>query len=130
MAKVICPRCGGLGYIEKHNVAGNEYLYVVHGYGKKRTKCYIGPADSYSHAEWLLSLGLTNIHDIDYLTVVENALTRFINNVKLKRMKDNEGKTEAREKLRIAEKKLREYLEEITRLKEEVEKEVEAHAQG
>jgi hypothetical protein len=128
MVKVVCPRCGQPGYIEKHSVAGNEYLYVVHGYGKKRTKCYIGPVDSYSHAEWMLSLGLTNIHDIDYLAVAENALIRFINNVKLKRMKDDEGKVEARDKLRMAEKKLREYLEEITRLKEEVEKEVEAQA--
>jgi hypothetical protein len=129
MVKVECPRCGQPGYIEKHNVNGNVYLYVVHGYGKKRTKCYIGPVDSYSHAEWLLSLGLTNIHDIDYLVVAENALIRFIGNVKLKRMKGDEGKVEAREKLRIAEKKLREYLEEITRLREEVEREVEALAQ-
>ncbi|MCI4409366.1 MAG: hypothetical protein JHC26_09755 [Thermofilum sp.] len=130
MVKVVCPRCGQLGYLEKHNVAGNEYLYVVHGYGKKRQKCYIGPVESYSHAEWILSLGLTNIHDIDYFAVAENALTRFIGNVKLKRMKDDEEKIEAYEKLKVAEKRLHEYLEEITRLREEIEKEIESREQG
>jgi len=126
MAKIVCPRCGGLGYTEVYNIGGKRYLYVVHGYGKKRTKCYIGPVDGYDHAEFLLALGLTNIHDVDYLIVTENALIRFINEMSLKRMKDNEGRAEALEKLKVAEKKLQTYLEEIAKLKKEIEKEIEA----
>lgn len=126
MVKVVCPRCGGLGYAEAYNIGGKRYLYVVHGHGKNRTKCYIGPVDGYDHAELLLALGLTNIHDIDYLIVIENALIRFINEMSLKRMKDEGGRTEALEKLKAAEKKLQVYLEEITKLRKDIEKEIEA----
>lgn len=126
MAKIVCPRCGQMGYTETYNIGGKRYLYVVHGYGKNKTKCYIGPVGGYDHAEFMLALGLTNLHDVDFLIVTENALIRFINEMSLKRMKDSEGRAEALEKLKVAEKKLQSYLEEITRLRKDIEKEIEA----
>jgi hypothetical protein len=123
MVKVTCPRCGEQGYYETHSVAGRRYLYVVHGTGKKRRKCYIGPVDSYVHADMLLTLGLTNVKDIDYLEVAVNALERLIADVKMLEAKEN-GREEALEKLKIAEKRLTGYIEEIRRLREEIEEEV------
>lgn len=126
MTKIMCPRCGQMGYTEIHNIGGKRYLYVVHGYGKNRTKCYIGPVGGYDHAEFMLALGLTNIHDVDYLIVAENALIRFINEMSLIRMKDDAGRAEALEKLKVAEKKIQSYLEEISKLRKDIEKEIEA----
>jgi len=125
MAKIVCPRCGQMGHTEAYNIGGKRYLYVVHGYGKNKTKCYIGPVDGYDHAEFMLALGLTNIHDVDYLIVAENALIRFINEMSLKRMGGNQGRAEALEKVKVAEKKLQVYLEEITKLRKDIEKEIE-----
>jgi hypothetical protein len=124
MVKVICPRCGRQGYTEIHNVAGKKYLYVVHREGKKRTKCYIGPVEGYDHADRLLTLGLTNIQEIDYLEVSINALLRFIVEIEEKRTKDLGEKQDALEKLKRAEKELASYLEDIAKLKKEFEEEI------
>jgi hypothetical protein len=124
MVKVTCPRCGEQGYTETHSVAGRRYLYIVHGTGKKRRKCYIGPVEEYVHADMLLTLGLRNIQDIDYLEVALNALERLIAHVSELRLEQG-GKMEALEKLKIAEKRLTEYIEEIEKLRGEIEEEVE-----
>jgi len=63
---VRCPRCGSEGRLEEYVVNGRRYLRVVHGSGKDRKQCYIGPSDNYFHAAALLRLGLTNLKDVDY----------------------------------------------------------------
>jgi hypothetical protein len=56
----ICPRCGQpYQYIESHTVGGRTYLYAVHGReGKKKIRCYLGPAGSYEY--------VSRTHDIDF----------------------------------------------------------------
>jgi hypothetical protein len=81
---VICPRCGEQGYLEKYTVAGRSYIRVVHGRGKSRKRCYVGPAEGYEHDEPHLSLGLTNKLDIRYDAVAVSALEHFLSEAQLK----------------------------------------------
>jgi hypothetical protein len=123
MARVKCPRCGAPGSLKVFKVADRLYLRVDHGSSKKRTYCYLGPADEYIHADWLLALGLTNLNDVDFLEIALNALERLKAGIERLRFEQG-GKREALEKLKIAENKLTEYIEEIENLRKELEEEL------
>jgi len=43
LARVICPRCGKLGSLERYTSAGRTYLRVRHSEGGGRRFCYLGP---------------------------------------------------------------------------------------
>jgi hypothetical protein len=44
LARVICPKCGKLGSLERYTSAGRTYLRVRHSEGGgKRRFCYLGP---------------------------------------------------------------------------------------
>jgi len=73
-----CPRCGREGRFEVYEVNGRKYLRVVHGSGKSRERCYLGPVESYSRVGPLLSLHLHNLKDIDYAVVVQSAVDRLL----------------------------------------------------
>lgn len=77
--KVKCPRCGEVGYLTVQTNFGREYLYVVHVHGKRRRKCYIGPAEGYKYVEKLTGIGLTNILDPDrYVRYITLSLRNFV----------------------------------------------------
>jgi DNA adenine methylase len=42
MAKVVCPKCGGPGYLVRVKVRGNYYMRVEHWENEKRRVCYMG----------------------------------------------------------------------------------------
>jgi len=73
-----CPRCGAEGRLEKYYVKGRPYLRVVHGSGKNRKRCYLGPADDYEHAAPILWLRLRNLAEIDYAAVVQDAVDTLL----------------------------------------------------
>jgi len=73
-----CPRCGLEGRLEKYYVNGRAYYRVVHGSGKSRTRCYLGPADDYLHAAPILWLRLRNLAEIDYAAVVQDAIDTLL----------------------------------------------------
>jgi len=75
---VRCPKCGLEGRIEKYYVNGRAYLRVVHGSGKSKVQCYIGPADNYIHAGELLRLYLTNLQDVDYAALAAELAWRVV----------------------------------------------------
>jgi hypothetical protein len=62
----VCPRCGGLGYLERLNVKGHVYFYCRHvsrREGKVRIKkCYLG-AESYDYVERFQELSLSGLVD-------------------------------------------------------------------
>jgi hypothetical protein len=124
MGKVMCPRCGEAGYLESYEVAGRRYLRVVHGRGKSRKRCYIGPAGDYEHAELLLALGLTNVMDVDYALVAENAVRRFIQEVRLRRF--SESKKALIDKVEALVRTLQHLIEELGELEEDLLRDLEA----
>jgi len=73
-----CPRCGLEGRLEKYCVNGRPYLRVVHGSGRNRKRCYLGPADDYEHAAPILWLRLRNLAEIDYAAVVQDAVDTLL----------------------------------------------------
>jgi hypothetical protein len=124
MGKVMCPRCGETGYLESYEVAGRRYLRVVHGRGKSRKRCYIGPAGDYEHAELLLALGLTNVMDVDYALVAENAVRRFIQEVRLRRF--SESKRALIDRVEALVRTLQHLIEELGELEEDLLRDLEA----
>ena len=62
MPKVLCPRCGGLGYWERRRRGEHEYIYVVHRAGGKVSRCYLGAA-AYDYVERFNQLGLSGAAD-------------------------------------------------------------------
>jgi len=124
MGRVVCPRCGELGYLEKYIVADRAYLRVVHGRGKSRKRCYIGPAGNYEHAELLLALGLTNRMDVRYDEVAVSALDHFLLEAMLARTKSEAELAEALERARRLRSLLEERLAELQRLEEALEREL------
>ena len=77
-----------MGSLESYTSGGRRYLRIRHGSGRDRSYCYIGPADSYEHAETLHLLGLTNIRDVDYALVAESAVRNFMREVRLRRFSE------------------------------------------
>lgn len=73
-----CPRCGSPGSISVEKRGSRRYLYYVHVSDGRRVKHYVGPADSYVHAERMHELALTNIRDTDYFEVVMRAMSRYV----------------------------------------------------
>ena len=124
MGKVVCPRCGEPGYLESYEVAGRRYLRVVHGRGKNRRRCYVGPAGDYEHAELLLALGLTNVMDVDYALVAENAVRRFISEVRLRRF--SESKRSLLDKVDTLRRTLQHLVKELGELEEDLLRDLEA----
>jgi hypothetical protein len=124
MGKVVCPRCGMSGYLERQYRGDRAYLYVVHGRGKNRTRCYIGPAESYEHAELLHLLGLTNIMDVDYAFVAESAVRRFIQEVRLRRF--SESKKALIDRVEALVRALQHLIEELGELEEDLLRDLEA----
>jgi len=124
MGKVVCPRCGELGYLEKYSVADRAYLRVVHGRGKQRRKCYVGPAEGYEHAEVHLALGLTNRLDVRYEEVAVSAIEHFLLEALLARSKGEAELAEALERVRRLRSLLEERLGELQRLEEDLEREL------
>ena len=121
---MVCPRCGELGYLEKYSVAGRTYLRVVHGRGKQRRRCYVGPAEGYEHAEVHLALGLTNRLDVRYEEVAVSALEHFLLEAWLARSKGEAELAEVLERARRLRPQLGEKLAELQRLEEELEREL------
>ena len=86
---IICPECGGEGYLEKHHRGRNRntYLYVAHPYhitlpdGRKVRrvrKCYLGPEGQYKHLESKYRLGLSSPYTMSppkLLVALERLLT-------------------------------------------------------
>ena len=124
VGRVVCPRCGELGYLEKYIVAGRAYLRVVHGRGKNRRRCYVGPAEGYEHAEVHLALGLTNRMDVRYDEVAVSALDHFLIEAMLARTKSEAELAEALERARRLRSLLEERLGELQRLEEALEREL------
>ena len=62
MGKVLCPRCGGLGYLERRCRGEHAYVYVVHRERGRVSKCYLG-AESYDYVERFNALGLAGLAD-------------------------------------------------------------------
>jgi hypothetical protein len=64
--RLICPRCGSEGYLEKRKRNDHIYIYFVHvkSEGKKRHihKCYLG-ALNYEYVEKFNPIGLSGLHD-------------------------------------------------------------------
>jgi len=73
-----CPRCGAEGRLEKYYVKGRPYLRVVHGSGKNRKRCYLGPEGDYEHVAPILWLRLRNLAEIDYAIVVQDAVDTLL----------------------------------------------------
>jgi hypothetical protein len=124
MGRVVCPRCGELGYLEKYTVAGRTYLRVVHGRGKNRRRCYVGPAEGYEHAEAQLGLGLTNRIDVRYEEVALSAVEHFLLEAQLVPSKGEAELASFLERSRRLKSLLEEKLAELQRLEEELEREL------
>jgi len=60
--KVLCPRCGDLGYIERRRRGEHVYIYIIHRDGKRVHKCYLG-AERYDYVERFHEIGLAGMHD-------------------------------------------------------------------
>jgi len=120
---VRCPRCGLDGRLEEYVVNGRAYLRVVHGSGKSKVQCYIGPADFYVHAAGLLRLGLTNLQDVDYVDLVEEAAYRLVRYAKTLGFSEPEAWLTKVRELRMV---LEELLPELKKLEEVLERLVEA----
>jgi hypothetical protein len=62
----VCPRCGGLGYLERRSVGGHVYVYCRHvwreGGRRRERKCYLG-AEEYDYVERFQLLGLAGLTD-------------------------------------------------------------------
>jgi len=101
-----CPRCGLEGRLEKYYVSGRPYLRVVHGSGRNRTRCYLGPADDYTHAASILWLRLRNLAEIDYASVVQDAVDTLLSYA------SRYGLGEAAKEWLVKVRRLREVLEE------------------
>jgi hypothetical protein len=43
LARVVCPKCGKLGSLERYTSAGRTYRRVRHSVGGGRRFCYLGP---------------------------------------------------------------------------------------
>jgi len=91
-----CPRCGREGRLEEYEVNGRRYLRVVHGSYPKRERCYLGPADSYSHAAPLLQLRLRSLADVDYAEVVQDAVESLLAQAELRGYGEEAGEWLAR----------------------------------
>jgi len=116
---VRCPRCGLDGRLEEYVVNGRAYLRVVHGSGKSKVQCYIGPADFYVHAAGLLRLGLTNLQDVDYVDLVEEAAYRLVRYARtLGLSQPSEWLVKVRELRRV----LEELLPQVKELEEELDR--------
>jgi hypothetical protein len=132
MGKVVCPRCGELGYVERRVVrtSGGEwgkvktYIYVVHGRGRDKRRCYIGPAEGYDYVEQHLALGLTNVMDVRYEEVAVSAIDHFLLEAQLARTKSEAELAEALERARRLRSLLEERLGELQRLEEALEREL------
>ena len=76
----VCPRCGApFSYIRELKRGNNEYLYAVHAYGKKKSYCYLGPADSYIYAEEFNELALSGLaNPLRYLHYVSHAASQLL----------------------------------------------------
>jgi len=107
--KVLCPRCGGLGYLErrrKGEQGEHVYIYVVHREGKKVHKCYLG-AEKYDYVERFHDIGLAGMHDekrfwryaeelvskLTYEQLVK--LEELIARAKLRKLKEKESAAQA-----------------------------------
>jgi hypothetical protein len=107
--KVLCPRCGGLGYLERRRRGGHGehvYIYVVHREGKKVHKCYLG-AEKYDYVERFHDIGLAGMHDekrfwryaeelvskLTYEQLIK--LEELIARAKLRKLKERELVTQA-----------------------------------
>jgi hypothetical protein len=75
---VICPRCGGLGYLDVMRVGNREYYRVIHIVNGKRVKHYIGAKDKYVYVDKLHKLDLTNLLSQDISVLIRNAVDNFI----------------------------------------------------
>jgi DNA-binding transcriptional regulator GbsR (MarR family) len=76
---VVCPRCGGLGYLDVMRVNGREYYRVIHVLpNRKRVKHYIGAKDKYIYVNKLHKLDLTNLLAQDISVLIQNAVDNFI----------------------------------------------------
>jgi hypothetical protein len=124
MGKVVCPRCGEPGYLERYEVAGRRYLRVVHGRGRNRRRCYIGPAEGYDYVEQHLALGLTNKLDVRYEEVALSALEHFLLEVQLARSRGEAEVAEALGRVRELRSQLEARLAELRRLEGELEGEL------
>jgi len=81
-AKIKCPRCGLLGWIQVKKIGNKEYVYVVHYEKGKRSYCYLGPK-AYTYVtrthlkEGLILRGLAdNERAIAYLDALISYLER------------------------------------------------------
>ena len=120
----ICPRCWEEGRLEKYYSGGRAYLRVVHGSGKNRRRCYLGPAEDYEHAGRLLLLPLRNLAEVDYVAVVEDAAETLL----LQAERPRPGESAAKWLTRV--RRLRETLERELERAKAVEKELERTARG
>jgi len=116
---VRCPRCGREGRLEEYEVNGRRYLRVVHGGGRNRERCYLGPADGYEAAGPLLLLRLHNLMDVDYAEVAFDAITTLLTKVKLEGLGEPGRWLPKVRELRSA---LEVLLPELRRLEEELER--------
>ena len=108
----LCPRCGAsVKGIHRKEVGGRVYLYAYHGkQGKKPVLCYLGPEDYYIHAEYVLTLGLTNLEHVDLLAVAYSAAALYL--TRARKLTEEERKEAA--------KKLRDLASDISQLAEEL----------
>ena len=107
--KILCPRCGGLGYLERRRRGEHGehvYIYVVHREGKKVRKCYLG-AEKYDYVERFHEIGLAGMHDekrfwryaeelvskLTYEQLVK--LEELIVRAKLRKLKEKESAAQA-----------------------------------
>lgn len=121
--RVVCPRCGALGYLEEYCVKSGSgercYYRVVHYYyeggERRRRSCYIGPVDRYIHAEKIHEIGLTNLLNIDPEIVVERVVEGFIERARGARARNRGRLLEKARRLRALLSELQQSLEELER---------------
>jgi len=92
-----CPRCGApYKGLRVKRVSGRDYIYAYHGrQDGRQVLCYVGPVGGYQHAEALLSLGLTNLDELNLIAVAYNAAALYA-----VRMRRRGEAAEAAERLR------------------------------
>ncbi|PUA32961.1 MAG: hypothetical protein B9J98_03495 [Candidatus Terraquivivens tikiterensis] len=79
MKEVRCPRCGkNVSSFGTKTINDRKYLFAYHG----NRPCYLGPYDSYVHAERLWGIGLSNVSDADLEDMLMEIFSRLLHKVR------------------------------------------------
>ena len=109
--KIICPRCGKLGHTYTRTIGNRQYLYIVHGAGRNKKFCYIGPVGGYFEVERIHKLDLKDALNVDYVETALRALENFQSKLERGEAEITEKTVEKLEQLRA----LIDYLESLNR---------------